>query len=259
MLYNRMMTEQQSVEKEIKETEALLTKFPNGKLVCARNGKYIKWYVSDGKKSIYLPKKKRALAIKLAAKKYYTNHLDDLKCKQRSIKHFLRHCNPDNSRVTKLLTKQTEYQTLLSSYFKPISQELLEWSTAPFDSNPKYPDQLTHKTSFGGFVRSKSEAMIDTALHLHTIPFRYEAPLHIAGTIIYPDFTIRHPETGNYYYWEHFGLADNSSYIQNMTAKIQLYSSNGITPTIQLITTYETQNHPLTGDLIEKIIKFYFE
>ncbi len=38
------------------------------------------------------------------------------------------------------------------------------------------------------------------------IPFRYEAALRLDDKVYYPDFTIRHRETGKIIYWEHFGL-----------------------------------------------------
>ena len=107
-------------------------------------------------------------------------------------------------------------------------------------------------------VRSKSEVIIDMLLHTHKIPFRYEAPLHLDTITIYPDFTIRHPETGEFFYWEHFGLADQPEYRQNMLSKLDLYTSHGIIPNINLITTYETKNHPLSMEFVQKTVEYYF-
>lgn len=129
---------------------------------------------------------------------------------------------------------------------------------APYDSNPKYPEQLTLKTSSGHFVRSKSEALIDMALFTHRIPFRYECALILGNDTFYPDFTIRHPKTGKTYYWEHFGLMDVPAYCKNVSSKLQHYSLNGIIPSIHLITTYETKENPLSPEVIEKIIEHYF-
>lgn len=60
------------------------------------------------------------------------------------------------------------------------------------------------------------------------------------------------------YYWEHFGLMDNPTYAQNAYSKLQIYTSHGIIPSIQLITTYETKANPLSTDIVEKIIAYYF-
>lgn len=136
--------------------------------------------------------------------------------------------------------------------------ELLEWSQSNFEQNPKYPEQLIHKTISGNMVRSKSEVLIDMMLHMNRIPFRYECALHLDNNIIYPDFTIRHPHTGNLFYWEHFGLMDDPLYCKNACSKLALYSSAGIIPSINLITTYETHDHPLTSETIERNIQNYF-
>ena len=40
---------------------------------------------------------------------------------------------------------------------------------------------------------------------------------------------------------------------------IQNYIANGIIPTIQLITTYETKANPLDTETVEKTIKRYFK
>ena len=76
--------------------------------------------------------------------------------------------------------------------------------------------------------------------------------------IFYPDFTILHPKTYEIYYWEHFGMVDIPNYSRNAFNKLNIYTSNGIIPTINLITTFETTKKHLTGDVIEQIINFYF-
>ena len=49
----------------------------------------------------------------------------------------------------------------------------------------------------------------------------------LAEHIIYPDFTLRHPDTGKYYYWEHFGQMDTPEYYTKACSKMQLYISHG--------------------------------
>ena len=104
-------------------------------------------------------------------------------------------------------------------------------------------------------MRSKSEALIDMFLFKNKIPFRYECPLELDNILLYPDFTIRHPTTGKVFYWEHFGLMNQALYRKSACSKLQLYISNGITPSIQLITTYETQEVPLDPETVEKIVE----
>lgn len=160
--------------------------------------------------------------------------------------------------TTKILETIPDAHQILSKYFTPKSEDLSLWMNSTYERNMNHPEALVHKGISGNLLRSKSEAMIDMALSTNQIPFRYEQALKLGESTIYPDFTIRHPETDKIYYWEHFGMMDNPSYIKNATAKIQLYTSNGIIPSMNLIITSETSSHPLNAEDIKKTIEHYF-
>ena len=49
---------------------------------------------------------------------------------------------------------------------------------------------------------------------------------------------------------KYFGLMDKPEYCQKTCSKLRLYISNGIIPTLQLITTYETLDNPLSPDVL---------
>lgn len=68
-----------SLEKKINNLSKQIKQCPEGKLICARNSKWIKWYISDGKTLTYLPKSERKLAEKLAKKEYLTEQLKECK------------------------------------------------------------------------------------------------------------------------------------------------------------------------------------
>ena len=184
--------------------------------------------------------------------------LKELLQEQRAIDFYLRHHNSDASYAEYLLSENSLYSELLSPYFTPESQELQKWMTQPYESNPAYPEQRIHKTSAGIFVRSKSEALITMLLYMNKIPFRYECALSLGNVTVYPDFTIRHPHTGQFFYWEHFGMMDNPAYAKSAFSKLQLYTEHEIVPSIQLLTTYETNEHPLDSAAAENLIKLYF-
>ena len=57
---------------------------------------------------------------------------------------------------------------------------------------------------------------------------------------------------------EHFGMMDQPSYAARTFSKLQLYTSFQIIPSIQLITTYETQEHPLNTETAEALVRQYF-
>lgn len=257
MIYKQVLAEHAQLTTQIAAIQKELEKMPEGHLFCTRNATRYKWYHSDGHQQTYIPKRQRSYAQALAQKKYLTLYLDELIQERSAIEYYLRH-HPLTSKATELLTDTSPYAELLKDIFIPQSQTLAEWAASSFDSNPKHPEQLIHKTLSGHFVRSKSEALIDTLLYDNKLPFRYETPLQIGDITIYPDFTIRHPQTGEFYYWEHFGMMDNDTYAKNAFAKLQLYHSVGIIPSIQLITTFETSKHPLCAQIIEKEISCHF-
>ena len=258
MLYEQIRKEQKRLDDEIQSVRAQFQKLPDGKIYCARNQQRYKWYYSDGQTQVYLPKKERKFAEQLAAKKYLTTLYEDLLLEKKAIDAYLKHSPTNSPKSISLLTEESGYQELLLPYFKPLSLELSDWMNFPYDRNTKFPEQLIQKTVSGHYVRSKSEALIDMLLYINKIPFRYECSLTLGETIVYPDFTIRHPHTGKVYYWEHFGLMDDLSYSKNAISKLNLYTSYGIIPTVHLITTYETKDNPLSYDTIEKLIKLYF-
>lgn len=253
-----MLAESQKLEAQIADVQKQLTMLPEGRIFCTRNGNKYKWYHSDGKTQTYIPRKDRQYAEALAVRKYLSSRLEELSQEKKAIDFYLRHHQRSPRQTERMLTEMPEYQELLSPYFKPLSQELQEWVSSPYDHDVGFSENLIFKTSSGNMVRSKSEAMIDMILHINRIPFRYECALKLGTNVIYPDFTIRHPKTGEFFYWEHFGLMDNLDYRQKTGAKLRLYISNGIIPSIQLITTYETADKPLCTEKIENIVREYF-
>lgn len=54
-------------------------------------------------------------------------------------------------------------------------------------------------------------------------------------------------------------MMDEPYYYQKVFPKLQLYTSYGIVPSVNLITTFETKKKPLSSEVIEKIIEHYFE
>lgn len=258
MLYKKILDESLRLESQINSVQSQIERLPKGKLISTRNGKQNKWYWSDGHTPVYLPKKEKQLAQQLAHKKYLSLQLKNMVQEKKAIDFYLRHHNPNSYQAEQSLINSPEYGDLLKPFFTPLSQELDDWMNATYEKNTNFSENLVHKTYSGNLVRSKSEALIDMFLYQNQIPFRYECILQLGETFIFPDFTIRHPETGETYYWEHFGMMDNPTYNKNVSSKLQLYISNGIIPAIQLLTTYETKEKPLTLEVVEKIVQHYF-
>ncbi len=254
-----MLAESKRLEAEINSLRLKLSGLPEGKLLCAHNGKYTKWYQSNGKAHTYIPKSNLALAEALAEKKYLTLLIQDLTCEKNAIDFYLKHHSSNLYTSEQFLIQSPEHRKLLTPFFSTTSTQISDWINSPYEKNSLFPEQLIHKTGSGIYVRSKSESLIGTLLYINKIPFRYECALHLGETVLYPDFTILHPRTLQLYYWEHFGLMDNPSYRQNACSKIQLYSSHEILPSHHLITTFESKDQPLDTEYVRFQIEHFFK
>jgi len=256
MQHKRLLQTSQQLQEQIATIQHQIHNAPDGHIVCCHGKTNCKWYHSDGHSKRYIPKAERSLAEQLALKKYNSYVLDELVQEKKALDAYL-HWMPTEKKSEQLLL-QPGYADLLATHFQPLSKELSDWTNCTYDQNPQHPEHLLHKTPAGHSVRSKSEAMIDSLLYTNKLPFRYECPLTLGGITIYPDFTIRHPITGKTYYWEHFGMMNDPTYSRHTISKLQFYISHGIIPSIDLITTYETSQTPLTTEMIHKIIDYYF-
>lgn len=265
MFYHKMKKEQKRIENKLKTIEFELKKLPEGTLICSQNNTRYKWYNSNGKSKTYIPKANRKLAEQLALRKYLNLERKELLEEKQAIDYYLKH-SPSRKKESSelycsadyLVSTNPEFKNLLHSQIIIKDEQLRAWQNEDYSRNPKYPEQLIHKTISGNMVRSKSEAMIDMLLYKNSIPFRYECALQLGPHTFYPDFTIRHPVTGEFYYWEHFGMMDDPTYYKNVYPKLYTYTSFGIIPNIQLVTTYETSDNPLSSEEIENILSRYF-
>ena len=244
------------VDGQIRGLQEKIAVLPAGRLVCARNGNRVKWYCNEPYKQTYIPKGQKSLAEQLAVKACMAQELADLENKRAAILAYLEVRKPVEA--DERIVQNPRYARLLEGHFTDMSQELQAWVFAQYEKNPVHPEGKVHKCCSGEMVRSKAEAMIAQSLFLHKIPFRYECALHVDFNVVYPDFTIRHPKTGELYYWEHFGMMDDARYAANTVSKLDFYIKQGIVPSIHLIATYEMKGRPLTPAKIESIVQEYF-
>jgi hypothetical protein len=122
------------------------------------------------------------------------------------------------SRLTKI--ERSAIRRINSSVFKfdPLPEKL---SYLP----SYYEEYKIISTLEDFFVRSKSEALIANALHTSELDFSYEKPLFAPdGTMYLPDFTVTFQ--GNDYYWEHWGLPDNTEYAVHIEEKKKWYKKH---------------------------------
>ncbi|MBR5279646.1 MAG: hypothetical protein IKU26_01575 [Clostridia bacterium] len=239
-------------EKRILNTIQSITRtcgsFPTTDLLCCKNGKYFKYYQTDGHTRTYIPKDEQNLARTLAAKEYYLRLNTFLYHIKKMIAYYERHIEQNQAAIDTLFAPNSGYKPLLEKSSNPI--DFSDWAAVPYETNPVYPEGKKFRTQTGIYVRSKSEKMIADTLTAYQISYRYEAALHLEYTV-YPDFTIRHPETGELYYYEHFGMVDNPDYRKKMFNKLDLYIRYGM---LDLLYTIETKDRPLTVEQIEQAL-----
>lgn len=240
----------------IAKIEEQLRDMPKGKLICAKNGNKFKWYVREGEKFTYLPRKEREYAVKLAQKKYFIVQLEELHQKKMALSNCI---EAYKNSAEGFLEKNAGMKELLEISEKNNEEEGEKWANAQYDTNKAFPEHLIHRTSWGEVFRSKSEAMIAKCLRERGIAYRYECALTLGNETIYPDFTILHPRTGNIYYYEHYGRMDDPKYIRDKMPKLTTYANHGIIPGIHLILSFETQTEPLSMYTIESLLSQYFD
>lgn len=257
IFYNRLLKQKTNIEQKIADIEKKLLPCPEGHLTFSRCGKYVNWYHKTPGRKRYIPTSERTLVQQLALKKYYTLQLESLSQELTAINSYLSRCAHNNHKLENFFEKSPEMANLAGSLCSFQNKQQL-WANETYQKNPLNPEGLIHKTTLNYNVRSKSEVLITYVLSNKGIAFRYECGLALNGSIIYPDFTIKHPKTDEIYYWEHFGMMDSEAYITRTTNKLKLYITNGIIPSIQLITTYETKEHPLDIETVEMLVDFYF-
>ncbi len=226
-----------------------LGQLPPGELVRKQNGKYVKYFQDDHRARHYIPKNNPALRQALAEKAklaiQLTSVIDRLAC----LDNYCRICKQEQMQMADL---QQQYP------FAFASDAATAWQRTAYEMCPYHPELKVHSAPGGLMVRSKSEVMIAQYLWQYGIPFRYEAALSLGGAIVYPDFTVRHPTTGQFYYWEHFGMMDDPAYSGRAFGKMARYAAHGILPAAQFIATYETKAMPLSVDTIEEVVLKYF-
>lgn len=258
-LSHRIQTKKLQLEKELQKSKTFLESAPEGALICQKTPHGVRWMqkqeVNGTRK--YISQKNRNLAEQLALKKYHTYKIQEISEELKALNAYLKYHKENPSKAALKILNAVGFQELLEPVLFSLSDELEQWSHDSYQQNPFYPEQRNIKTLSGQKVRSKSEALIAIKLTEFGIPFHYEEALPLEEKVYYLDFTLRHPETGKFFYWEHFGMMDNPSYAQKAADKIASYATHGIFPFVNFFMTFESKDHPLDLEQVEALIQYY--
>ena len=239
MLIPDTLFEIKKLETSIRTLKKQLSCLPAGTLHISHQGKhyYYRHHRTDGSIG-YISKKDLSLARNLALRKYLQLRLEELESYTAFLKAW-QSAPCFSEKADHYLFENEGVAMLLRDCF-PIQNESLKcWASLPEAHAAPKQEQRIHMCRSGHAVRSKSEAIIDNSLLVAALAFHYEDPLRLGARTVYPDFTIRHPVTGDYVYWEHFGMMSDPAYSRAAAEKIALYARFGIIPFHNLITTFE--------------------
>ena len=227
----------------------------------------------EGSASIYMYKGKRRMEGIIDGQRTYFSQKDLPLVRDLILRKYLIKKREELLHVKDVLDShmifENRYQGLAEQYLmdNPLRLELIrdvfevqdlslrQWANAPDQRAAPYQEERTEEALPGLFVRSKSEVMIVIYLTERGIPFRYEEPLWINGTMYCPDFTLRDPKTGSFYWYEHFGKMDDPKYVRDSIPKLIKYADSGIIPSVNLIMTFKTKKHQLSFPQIHAAVE----
>ncbi len=263
MIYPMQVMEQlkQRLEEELKLTDALMQQLPSGDLRvdrCNGHDYYLQRTREDGRYQYhYLGAEELKTVSALADKSFFRSYRKILIQNYKAVVRFLQSYSeaPQFAALGKLSSRKGE---VLARSFLPKDENQRLWMLEPYERSTYREELLTVETKQGFRVRTKSECMIADSLGVNHIANRYECKLVLKNRIVYPDFTILHPDTNEVYYWEHFGMMDNQDYLEQSMLKLIAYADSGIFPEDRLIITMETRSNPLSSRIVQETIERHF-
>ncbi len=245
-MVNQMMKRRKFLIREIEKCKKDIDELPLGKFEIHKNGKTERWRIVAEGKRIELPKADIHSARRYARKMISVERLAVLQKELYAIDQYIRHA-PD---IQAMAEKTVKYQRILDK----DKQDPLPWHLQEYETNDAFTDNLMHPSPSGHVLRSKSECLIDMSLYYRKVPFRYESKLILGRHVIYPDFTFYNERSGEYKYWEHFGMMGDYKYRKKALEKEELYIVSGLMPNENVIFTYETEERPLSASAVDHII-----
>lgn len=259
-LHDSLKHEKDLLSQEYEMIKNRLRYAPEGRIAVKADGNFQKWFhvfQALGRTCRkYIRRSEKEFAKLLLQKALDEQSLLDIDRKQRAIENCLEAYDPASSYMARFLKDHPALNDLYLSDVKGLDPEVSDWAAGDYPCNPFRREALIFSTDRGELVRSKSEVMIANALFSRGIPYRYECLLPLPDAC-YPDFTILHPRSQSTLVWEHFGMMDNEQYADNAHHKLCQYTLHGWVPGSNLITTYETLEHPLDSRQINAAIEYY--
>ena len=244
----------------VKEKE--LSKAPEGVVNVAKAGNRVQFYykkdAGDSQRK-YLKNGEKRLVERLCQKDYDQKVLIVAKNELHQLEK-LKTVYP-KATFEEIYEKLSEVRKQYTQPLELSDAEFVErWKQMEFQGKEFRDNTPEFYTDNGERVRSKSEILIANALKKLGVPYRYEAQIHLNGYgMIHPDFTVLNVRLRKEMYWEHLGMVDNASYLEEAFHRIDMYEKNGIFPGDKLILSHESLKYPMNTKSVEKLVYQYLK
>ncbi len=260
--------ESEEAEEQIVVLKKEIAASPEGSLLTSNSNGVSQFQlrtVSGSVKRAHLSKSEQHLIRTLAQKRYdqellkvYSGNAASF---QKAVRALEKVANPKVA--FSKLPKSVQSYCLCTQEFLPNEDYIACWQESSKESSAMlqpapYSENCIYATNNGERVRSKSEAMIANLLLELNLPYQYEKPLLLDGTLCHPDFTILDLSTRTEVYYEHFGLMDKESYQASAFAKIAKYESAGYAIGNQLLFSFESAQTPFNIGQIRQRLRMRF-
>ena len=255
---NRLFAEKQEDEALMKKVkEALQDSVPGSLRITTIHGKP-RYYHMNGGSQTYLPPEESELIHALAESAYLSKLERILSHEIRTIGDFLSRYHPEK-KLTLLKTLLPDRRALIDPLIPSDEQFIESWQRSLVSNRESSPNSYENRSGIvaetGEWYRSKSELLLTDTFRKNHIPFVYEAPLFLGGSVLYPDFTLLNVRTRETFYWEHFGMIGDAEYQRGMPGKIARYVSAGLFPGRELLMSFELTDNPIHMPTVNAIIR----
>lgn len=255
---NTLYEEMKQLEKLVEEAKNRLRAAPKGHLRIVKKRDGVEYYYKgEGVKSNgrYMKKDEKQFARRIAQRDYdvsvIKNAVERIKAIEKFLKIYEKTCLKQLYKKTNLYRRELITAKIISD-----DEFIKQWQSVEYKGKQFSDDEKVIITDRGERVRSKSEKIIADKLYSLGIPYRYEYPLVLEGNIkIYPDFTVLRMPAREELYLEHFGMLDDTNYVENVIFKLSTYERNGIYIGDKLFITYETSKKPINTIALDKMLK----
>ncbi|MCR4926654.1 MAG: hypothetical protein K5927_01635 [Lachnospiraceae bacterium] len=259
---DRIMNE---LEKRIKELESIIVRAEkdvangeDGFIRISRRDKKEIYHLQQNGKTSYIKKEDFDRVKRIAQKTYAQSVITKAKKELDSLRKMQAVYSP--CKLDEVHTGFTDMRKALIAPYVLTDEEYREnWENQKGSSRENsFEIKGDIYTNKGEHVRSKSEKIIADELCRFGIPYKYEQCLMMEhGEILFPDFTVLNVKERKQFFWEHFGMMDDSSYVVTGIRKIESYERNSIWPGEKLIVTYETQEGGFNNRIVKSVIEKY--